>query len=243
MTEARLRELYQHALATRGPAAPGGAGRERCPSPEAMLALVRREGAEEERLATLDHVMSCDACRRELDLLRAIEMAGAGGAGGVGAGAAHSRDRPAATVVPWKRVVPLALAASLLLAVGVGVGIGVRDRFSAGDRGPDVVRGGGGEGGDLTLLAPAAGASVAAGAPLTFAWRPDPDARRYVVEVLDANDRAVVSDTTADTTLTLPDASRLAAGAEYRWWVRTAGGAGASQRASAVRPLAVRSQR
>jgi hypothetical protein len=189
--------------------------------------------------------MSCDACRRELDLLRAIEVAGAqttGAQAATGAvGAAHSRDRPAAIVVPWKRVVPLALAASLLLAVGVGV----RDRFGARDRGPDVVRGAGDDGGgELTLLAPAAGASVAAGAPVVFAWRPDPDARRYVVEVLDADGRAVVSDTTADTTVALRDAaSRLTAGAEYRWWVRTVGGVAGAQRASAVRPLAVRSPR
>jgi hypothetical protein len=234
MTDARLRELYQHALATRD------GGRERCASPEAMLALARREGTEEERLATLDHVMSCDACRRELDLLRAIEMAGARTTGAPGA--AHSRDRPAAAVVvPWKRVVPLALAASLLLAVGVGV----RDRFGARDRGPDVVRGAGDDGGgELTLLAPAAGASVAAGAPVVFAWRPDPDARRYVVEVLDADGRAVVSDTTADTTFALRDpSSRLTAGAEYRWWVRTVGATAGAQRASAARPLAVRGQR
>ena len=239
MTEARLRALYQHALAARGG---GDATRERCPSPEAMLALVRREGPEEERLATLDHVMSCDACRRELDLLRAIEAAGAETmrtSGAATASEARPRDRPAAapaSVIPWKRVVvPLALAASLLLAVGVGV----RERFGRPDMPPpDVARG---ESGEVRLLAPAAGASVAAGAPVTFAWRPDPLARRYVLEVLDAGGRAVLADTTADTTVTLRDASRLTSGAGYRWWVRALG-AGGAQRASAVRALSVRSQ-
>src|SRR5215204_3683760 len=40
-------------------------------TPEALLALAERSGSEASRLEALDHVMACDACRRELDLVRA----------------------------------------------------------------------------------------------------------------------------------------------------------------------------
>ena len=233
MTDERLRDLYERTLATRD----RDAARARCVSPEAMLALVRREGTEEERLETLDHVMACDDCRRELDLLRSIEAAGAQVEG------ARPADEPIAlwsrgrrTASPsWRRVVPFALAASLVLAVGVGV----RDRLGApGADSADVTRG---EGGALALLTPAAAAYVDAGAPVTFAWRPEPGARRYLLEVLDAQGNVVLSESTADTTLVLRDTGRLAPGTEYRWWVRLAAG-GDPQRASAVRRLRIRSQ-
>ena len=45
MTDDRLRELYQHALASRSAATRG-----ECPAPERLQALARREGSEEERL-------------------------------------------------------------------------------------------------------------------------------------------------------------------------------------------------
>ena len=67
MTDARLQELYREALAARD-ARPGAA----CPEPEALQALVERQGTEEERLATLDHALSCRSCSRELELLRAL---------------------------------------------------------------------------------------------------------------------------------------------------------------------------
>ena len=37
------------------------------PEPEALLALAERSGSEATRLEVLDHVMTCDACRRDLD--------------------------------------------------------------------------------------------------------------------------------------------------------------------------------
>ena len=84
MSDDRLRELYAIAQAGRS----AGAGGEH-PAPEAIAALVRREGPEEARLATLDHVMSCADCRRDFDLLRAVERAGveSGAAGRAAAGA------------------------------------------------------------------------------------------------------------------------------------------------------------
>ena len=66
LTEAQIKGAYQAHLARRR--APRGA----CPSPEAIQALVRREGDEAGRLATLDHVMTCGECRAELDLFRRV---------------------------------------------------------------------------------------------------------------------------------------------------------------------------
>src|SRR5262245_40539751 len=121
LTDARLRELYLRALAHRG-----ARGREQCVAPEAMLAVVRRAGPEAERLATLDHVMGCGACRPELDLLRSIEEAGAGA------------ERPKVLrIFPrpgWRAVAAVALAASVLLVVVVGQRLGLRET-------PDVLRG------------------------------------------------------------------------------------------------------
>jgi hypothetical protein len=69
MTDAELRDIYARALTSRA------AGRAECPAPEALDALVAKVGSEESRLATLDHVMACNACRQEFELLRAIEVA------------------------------------------------------------------------------------------------------------------------------------------------------------------------
>ena len=228
MTDARLRELYEQALAARGAGV-----RAHCVTPDAMLALVRREGAEDERLATLDHVMACRECARELELLRAIEQAGAAS----GAAAVAPEREGAATVVPlrgrarpaWQRFVPLALAASLLLAIGIGV-------LDRGPRAEDVTRG---DAAAVTLLAP--GPDVRSGPPVTFVWRPVPHALRYTLEVLDDDGNVVFTTATPDTTVTITDASRLAPGAEYRWWVRAVDPE-AAQRASPMRPLRVRSE-
>ena len=259
MSDERLRELYQRALAAddvagrrragegaagegaAGEGAPGegapGAHGERCPTPEAVLALVRREGSEDARLATLDQVMSCAACRRELDLLRAIDAAGEGTAD------ARSTDdgviplRPRGpTTLSWRRALPLALAASLVLAIGVGVR-GRVDRTTAGSD-TDVMRGDAGA--VVMLITPEdADTTVAPGAPVTFAWRPDPGAVRYVLEVLDADARVVIGQSTTDTVVTLRDLSRLTPGTDYRWWVRAVADGG-PQRASPVRRLRVR---
>lgn len=74
MTDARLQDLYREALEARD-ARPGAA----CPEPDALQALVEREGTEEERLAMLDHVASCRSCSREFELLRALRAAAPAG--------------------------------------------------------------------------------------------------------------------------------------------------------------------
>src|SRR5262245_13005745 len=130
VTDEALRAAYQKALdARRVP------GRERCVAPEAMLAVLRREGSEEARLEVLDHVMGCSACSSEFELLRSVEQAGAGTA---------DRPIPAAPRISRRLAIPLALAASVLLVITVG------QRLKA-PEGPDVERG---TSGGVTLLQP-----------------------------------------------------------------------------------------
>lgn len=206
MNEDRLREAYTAALET-GKAGPAG----RHASPEAIAALARREGSESERLATLDHVMSCRECRAEFDLLRAVERAGAA------SGAAKSGARRT-----W--YVPAALAATLLLAVGVG-----RMMTKPGD--DDVTRGGGA--GALSLLKP--GVEAAAGDSLVFVWSPARGARKYALEVLDAGGGVVLTAETPDTVVSPALVAGLAPG-DYTWWVRATTSDARTVR-SAVRPL------
>jgi hypothetical protein len=189
MSDERLRELY--AAAQAGHRRPGTSH----PSPEAIAALARREGSEARRLATLDHVMSCADCRRELDLLRSIEHAGV---------AAGSATRPSGRRA-W--LMPAALAASLLVAVGVG-----REALH---RNTDTTRGGSDDG--VVLVQP--GATATAGTPVVFAWRPVAGASRYELEVLDARGSVAASAVTRDTSVSPASAGRLPPG-EYRWWVR-----------------------
>lgn len=194
MSDERLRELY--ATAMRGRTARTGGEHA---APEAIAALVRREGAEEARLATLDHVMSCAECRRDFDLLSAVERAGLESGATGRAGARRSS------------LMPAALAASLLVAIGLG-----RTLTRPAD---DITRGGAGS--TIVLLQPVAAAAAAAGDSLIFAWRPVPGASRYELELLDAGGSVAASAQTGDTTAS-PAAMRALPPGEYRWWVRAA---------------------
>jgi hypothetical protein len=208
MSDDRLRELYATALAGR-PAAAAGTH----PSPEAIATLARREGPEDARLVTLDHVMGCAECRRELDLLRTVERAG------LEAGA-HAPARRT-----W--FVPAALAASVLLAVGIG-------RQALRSTTDDTTRGG--DTGAIVLVQP--GADAPAGQPVVFAWHPVPNASRYELELLDAGGGVTASATTADTTAA-PEAARSLPPGDYRWWVRATTSDARSLR-SPLRPLRLR---
>ncbi len=201
-----LGRLYRRRVEARDVATAG------CVSPDAILALLQREGTESERLATLEHVMSCPACHREYEWLGAVDRA-----------ATEAGGRPASGT--WWRRAPLALAASLVAAVGAALLVRAQLRG-----GSEPVRG---ERGDITLATPAAGAgSIGA---LEFTWHSVPNASAYVLEIQGADHSVVRSDTTADTTLTLP--SSLPAGA-YRWWVREVTD-GTEPRSSALRSLKV----
>ncbi|MFL5447862.1 MAG: hypothetical protein ACJ8AP_10445 [Gemmatimonadales bacterium] len=208
MSVPRLQELYAQALARRSAAAEG------CVSPEELLALVRKQGDEARRLQVLDHVMGCEACHREFELLRALEAAGGG-----------SRE-PTTVRSISRRIMPLALAASVLLAIGVG--LVMRNTES------DITRGGGPA---LVLLTPPA--EVAPAQPVTFSWRSSAGTQRYRLELLDRNGVAVFSQLTPDTSLTLP-AELLQPGSTYRWWVRDA--TPGSHAASSLRALRIRSK-
>jgi hypothetical protein len=96
MTDAELRDIYTQALTSRG------TGRNACPTPDALEALVTRSGAEEARLATLDHVMSCEACKKEFELLRAI----------------HAAEMADARAAPRRSLTPLLAAAAVVVVVG-----------------------------------------------------------------------------------------------------------------------------
>ena len=206
---ARLQELYTRRVARQG-TAPG------CPAPEAILALVRREGGEAERMATLAHVMSCAPCHREYQWLTAVNE-GTGEAGGAPARAV----RPA-----WWRGTPLALAASI--AVVAAAGVVLSSVIRSGD---EQVRGTVTE---IELVAPRA--TAPAGAPITFSWRPLPNATRYVLEVQRQDGLVVLADTTADTVLTVAPSAALLPDSTYRWWVRESGDA-SEPRSSGLRTL------
>lgn len=219
LTDTRLRELYARRLdAARRTG-------ERCPEPDALLAVVRGEGEEDVRLATLDHVMACGECSREFELLRALDRANAESASGVvtPAVAATPIRRPAS----WRRYAPVALAASVLVLIGVSL--------LSRDGGRGVTRG---DRTAVALISPRT--EVEAGAPIVFVWRPVSDALRYELEVLDASGSVAYSASTADTAATVP-LSTLTPDVDYRWWVRAATGAG-DQRASEMRRLRVRRQ-
>lgn len=208
MNEESLKKVYGDVMAARG------ASRAGCPEPEALLALVRREGSEEARLATLDHAMSCAACRADLDLLRSIEGAGTA----MGAGSRSGARR-------W--FVPAAIAASVLLAVGVG-------RLALAPSGEDELTRSTGD--PIVLVSPPV--ETAAGAPLAFTWRALPGAGTYRLEVLTADGEVALAVETADTSIAPPAAVTLPPGS-YRWWVR---GSSPEAPRSALRPLRLTAQ-
>lgn len=204
MNDEQLKTLYGDALQKASPAAA-------CVSTEQLLALVRKEGAEESRLATLDHVMACPRCLPAFELLRSIEQAGAAAGG-------HAPARR-----NWRWYAPVALAASILLAVVV-----VRRVTPP----SDVTRG---AADSVVLLAP--GMSVESSQPLSFTWHPIPRATGYRMELLAPDGSVVASAETADTTVTVGSTQQLPAGA-YKWWLRASLPGGESVRSS-MRPLEI----
>ena len=188
-----LRSAYEPALrestTTHGPD---------CPSETQLLAAVRGEGNETERLRVLDHALKCPACRRDLALLHAVAT------GETRAATRTMRERS------WRDWVPAALAASLVLAVGVA---GIERWRNRGAE--DITRAGAAPG--PALVTPANGAAVRPGL-VQFTWRPIPDVIQYTLEV-DATDGTVlVSSPTRDTTFRASIAATAVG--ETRWLIR-----------------------
>jgi hypothetical protein len=205
----RLQKLYAGRVA-------GRTGSEPHASPDAILAVVTREGSEEERLATLEHVMACAECHREYQWLTAVNEAGLEADGSTAAAPRRA----------WWRGAPMAMAASLLVAVGAAVVLsGVLRTGDDRERGAS---------GDIALAGP--GERVSGSGPITFAWHAVPGVSRYVLEVQRADGSVAIADTTADTAATVTDMSRLRPDSAYRWWVREATD-GSEPRSSAFRDL------
>jgi hypothetical protein len=189
----RLQKLYASRVA-------GRTGGEPHASPDAILAVVTRETSEEERLATLEHVMACAECHREYEWLTAVNEAGLEAQG---TGAASPRRA-------WWRGAPMAMAASLLVAVGAGLVLsGVLRTGDDRERGAS---------GDIALVGP--GNQVSDKGPITFAWHAVAGVSRYVLEVQRTDGSVAIADTTADTSATVTDMTRLRPDSAYRWWVR-----------------------
>ncbi len=198
MTDDMLRRTYATLLAGRPMA-----GRAGCVSPEALLALVERRGAEPERLSTLDHVMACSACRRDFEVLRAIAVAGAE-LGDMAVGSTRSR-----AMAPGLR-----LAASVALVVAAGGAALVLAR-----RGGDTAPLRGGTRGDgISAIAPAG--EVPIERARTMVWHGTRGASTYLVEVVTLSGDSIVAAATGDTVLSLPSSVTLEAGREYLWTVR-----------------------
>ena len=204
----RLQELYARRVA----AGRDGAGAHA--TPEAILAVVQREGSETERLATLEHVMACAACHREYEWLKAVDQAGF-----------EAEAEPAGGQRrPWWQGRTLALAASLAMAVGAAVAVsGVLDRGRSGSGAP-------------SRTSPARSrAARQAGGPLTFAWHAG--AGVVALRARDpARGRLGRLRRHAPTPWSRSQSVRLLPDTAYRWWVREVTD-GAEPRSSAFRDL------
>ena len=151
-------------------------------------------GSEAERLALLEHVLTCPTCGPELDLLRAASE---------GARAAERR-MPASR---W-----LALAAMAILVVGIGALV-LRGRSVT--PAADVMRG---NRRALSLIEPAAGDRIAA--PVHVTWHAIDGATTYRVELLSTSGELVAAWNTADTSAAIPDTAHVRANEQYDVWVR-----------------------
>ena len=169
----RLRSAYKLSLQDRA-----RSHRVMHPAPEALLAVAERSGNEGVRLETLDHVMACDACRRDLDLIRASVVA---------TGTPRRRT--------WFRspaVGLIALAATLLIVAGVRLFVASSDT-EAGPR----LRGGAGVATYPVRWLPTVGAGLA--------WKPTAGAENYRIEVVDEGGTALVDTNLKDTVFVVAD--------------------------------------
>jgi len=183
-----MRAAYRERLADRGSVRDG------CVAPEALLAVVDGTASDAERLATLRHVGSCDACRSELELLRTA------------GDAAREAARDTRTAWPGRQV--LAAAAMLIVLAG-----SVTLWRILGTSGDDPLRSGTQP---ARLVAPADGASLPR--PVTLAWTAFAPDERYTVHVVAPDGSIAFEGATTDTSLVVPPQA-LESGVDYVWWV------------------------
>lgn len=184
MTGEDLVRLYR-----RGTAAREARGRDGCVSPEALLAVVEKRGAEDERLRAINHAMACAECAEELELLRATRVV---------------RDRARVPNIAF------ALAASVLLAAGLG--FYTLGRQQAERPNDDVTRGMAGE---VQLISPTATAAAID----TLLWHAVTGATSYVLELRSDDGQVLTRGTTTDTAFALPDRVRTTRGSVVYWTV------------------------
>jgi hypothetical protein len=194
MNDQQLRQAYQQYLGERA-----SAGRGRCPSPESLQDLVERRGDESDRLAILDHVMTCPACRRELEMLRSITGA---------ASALEGETAPSARHWPRLPNIGFAAAAGLLIVLGAISTYMIRRGRTAEFRDGDAI----------VLLQPSG--RITQSEALRFAWRRAPSATSYRFELIGPTGDSVFTATTSDTVVLLPSSVRVESGSEYVWSVR-----------------------
>jgi hypothetical protein len=167
-------------------------------------------------MATLDHAMGCDACRRELELLRSVTVAG-GAAGSVGFFGLWR------TLDPRRRA---AAAAVLFLTTGALVTAALRRG------GEDTWRGGAT---DIVVVSPSGPTSLNDAA--TLVWRSVPGATLYQAELISGSGENIYSSQTSDTLLLLPPTVTLTPGTEYVWTVTAERADGTQARGRATRFL------
>lgn len=199
MTEdARLRALYQDALARRT-AARDTVGEE--VQPAQLEALAAGRLAADAALPLIDRVMSDPVLLQEFELLRAVHAAGADAAPG-----ALPRAKPRVSA----RWVSLAAAAVLVVAVPLTWRMWNADGRTDVDSAVRSASGG------VALSTPARDATVEA--PVRLSWLAVSGAVRYRVEVVTEDGALVVAETTTDTMVTL-GAERLRGAGVYQWSV------------------------
>lgn len=164
------------------------------PEPEQLERLLNGEGPEAERLALLEHVLRCQTCGPELDLLRTAAE---------GSRAVERR----APATRW-----LALAAAALLIIGIGT-LTLRGHRAA--PAADVLRG---KAESISLIEPSSGASIAT--PVQLAWHRLEGATSYRVELLSTGGELLGTWNTPDTALAIPDSAHISASESYDVWVR-----------------------
>jgi hypothetical protein len=176
---------------------------------ETIHALANGSYTGADRISLLERVLSDPNLAAEFQLFRDLANAGT---------AARRSLRP--------RVLALAAGIGVLAAAGLLWLLTQRGTTPEPLRGSDRAP---------LLIAPGAGASLAAGERLV--WHAVSDAQEYRVELADSEGAVIFAETLRDTLATVPDSTRLLPEARYLWWVTATRSDGTSSRAS---PVAVR---